>query len=368
MAERTAVERTFAEAKEEQKHLAPHDPAKVQKICLLILVGLAVMYTLYFAQDVLLPVFLAFLLSLLLRGPVKALHRLKLAEPVAAVLVMLGLIGAVGAGVAAVAEPAVQWVERAPTVLAELGEKLKDLQQGLAQAREATQQLQQMTGADEQPTEVVVQGPNLADEILTQTQMVIAQTLLVIALTFFFLAFGRHTLESVIRSLPNVQDRLHLVDIVNTVQINISTYLLTVTGINLCLGIVAAGMFWLMDVPNPLLWGMVAGLLNFIPYLGSACTALILAVVCLLTFDDWVRMLAPPLGFMLLTAFEGNFITPTVIGKRLTLNPIFVFSTVLFWGWLWGVPGALLAVPILAVFKILCDATPQLRTLGALMG
>jgi len=369
MPEQTAVERTFETAKEETTVPTRPDPNRVQRIALIGLLTLASMYTLYFAQDVLLPIFLAFLLSLLLRPPVKALRRIRVPEPLGAVLVMLATVAVVGYGAWSVAAPATDWMERVPTMARELKLKMRDLEAQLAEARRATEQIQEMTDARPGAAqEVVVKGPSLAEQILSQTQLIFAQTLIVIALTFFFLAFGRRTLESVLRSLPLVRDRLHLVDIVNTVQINISAYLVTITGINICLGALTAGLLWLLGMPNPLLFGIVAGTLNFIPYLGSAATAAILAVVALLSFDDWLRIVAPPLAFMCLTALEGNFVTPTVVGRRLTLNPIFVFATVLFWGWLWGVPGALLAVPILAVFKILCDATPPLRTIGALIG
>ncbi len=369
MPEQTAVERTFAEAKAEAAAPTRDDPLRVLKITLVCLLALATMYTLYFAQDVLLPIFLAFLLSLLLRPAVKGLRRLYVPEPLGAALVMLATLGLVAAGVTALADPAVSWMERAPTLMQELRVKLADVQQSLEQARAATEQISDMASdnADAAP-EVVVKGPSFAESILSQTQIVVAQAAVTVALTFFFLAFGRHTLESVMQSMPRVGDRLHLADIVNTVQINITTYLVTVTAINLALGLVAAAILWAVGMPNPLLWGMLAGLLNFIPYLGSAATTGILAVVALLSFDTWWEIAAPPLAFVCLTMLEGNFVTPFIVGRRLTLNPIFVFATVLFWGWLWGIPGALLAVPILAAFKILCDATPPLRTLGALIG
>lgn len=369
MPEQTAVERTFAEAKAEAPAPPRHDPLRVVKVALVCLLALAVLYTLYFTQDVLLPIFLAFLSSLLLRPPVKGLRRLRVPEPLGAAIVMLAALALLGGAVAALSEPATAWIDRAPTVMRELRVKLSGLQESLEQARQATEQLKDIADRNaDAPTEVVVKGPSLADDILSRTQLVLAHGAVTAALTFFFLAFGRHTLESVLQSMPQARDRLHLADIVNTVQINITAYLGTITVINTGLGLVTAATMWMLGMPNPLLWGMVAGLLNFVPYLGSALTTVILATVALLSFDTWWAILAPPAAFLALTALEGNFVTPTIIGRRLTLNPIFVFATVLFWGWLWGVPGALLAVPILAVFKILCDATPPLRTIGALIG
>jgi len=376
MPERTRVEQalgpadapTGPPAETDPAVLPPRDLRRTQTTLLAVLVGLAVLYTLYFTRDVLLPIFLAFLFALLLRPPVKAMRRRRIPEPLGAALVVLGGLALVIYGVTTLATPATDWLDRAPQVIAELRAKLEALQEGLREARQATEQLERMTDDADQVPEVVVKGPSLADAILSQTQLVLAQALITTVLTYFFLAFGRHTLESVIRSLPSVGERLHLVDIVNTVQINISTYLLTITAINTALGALVALVMWGLGLPNPVLWGVLAGLLNFVPYLGSAATVVILFLVALLSFDDWLSILLPPAAFLLMTSLEGNFITPTVVGRRLTLNPIFVFATVLFWGWLWGVPGGLLAVPILAVFKILCDATPPLRTIGALIG
>ncbi|HYE49026.1 MAG TPA: AI-2E family transporter [Azospirillaceae bacterium] len=370
MPEETVIQSTYAEARAEQAELPRHDPARVQKIALCCLLGLAVMYTLYFAQDILLPVALAFLMSMLLRPLVKQLRRLGVPEMGGAALVVTGLILVMGFGAYKLSAPAMEWVDRAPSLSRELKAKFAELRRPIQQARQATEQLQQMTSVEEKDRTpaVVVKGPSLADRLLTQTQLVVAQSLMVIGLLFFFLAFGRPTLEAVIRSIPRVEGRLHLADIVNTVQINIASYLSTITVINLALGALATLAFWALGLPNPVLFGMLVGLMNFIPILGPVVMAAILFVVGLLTFESWLRILAPAAVHLLLHTVESNVVTPAIIGRRLTLNPIFVFGAVLFWGWLWGVPGALLAVPILAVFKILCDATPPLRTLGALLG
>jgi predicted PurR-regulated permease PerM len=329
---------------------------------------LALMYTLYFAQDILLPVFLATLLALLLRPPVRLLRRLRLPEPLGAALVLILALGTLGAGASSVADPAVGWVERAPEVMETLQARLSGIERTIAPARKATERLQRMTHSEPAQREVVMRGPALADIILEKAQNLIAQGLGVVALTYFFLAFGKQSLAAVLASLPRRDERLHLSDIVQTVQVNITAYLATITIINTVLALVTAGIMWMLGVPSPLLWGALAGLFNFIPYLGPAATTAVLFAVGVVSFDTWTQSVLPALCFIAITAVEGNFLTPMIVGRRLTLNPIFVFVTVLFWGWLWGIVGALLAVPILAVTKILCDATPPLRTVGALLG
>jgi predicted PurR-regulated permease PerM len=138
--------------------------------------------------------------------------------------------------------------------------------------------------------------------------------------------------------------------------------------INTALGVVTTGLMMGLGMPNPGLWGVMAGFLNFIPYLGAAVSLMIIALVSALTFDSLLQIALPPMAFLTVTTIEGNFLTPMIVGRRLTLNPIAVFLTILFWGWLWGIPGALMAVPILAVFKILCDAHKPLHSMGALLG
>jgi predicted PurR-regulated permease PerM len=283
------------------------------------------------------------------------------------VLLLIGALFGIGQQLS---EPASEWIQRAPKITRQLEFKLGGLRQSLEHAREATRRIQDIARTPAEPAtqEVVVRGPTLAEQALTQTQLVVAHALMMLFLLFFFLAFGRPTVESVIQAMPRIDDRLQFADVVNTVQVNIAAYLATITVINIAMGILVGVAMSLLGMPNPVLWGTVAGLLNFIPYLGPAITAAILLLVALVTFNGLTAILAPPAVFLLLHGIESNLVTPTVVGRRLTLNPIAVFFTVLFWGWLWGVPGAILAVPILAVAKIICDATPSLRMVGALLG
>ncbi|WP_246148970.1 AI-2E family transporter [Skermanella pratensis] len=339
------------------------------RVALIGLFSLAVLYTLYLARDLLLPIFLALLLSLLLRPLVKALRRVRVPEVVSAIiLVALLLAGLIGAAFS-LTEPATSWIKRAPVVMTEMEFKLGDLRDSIESARRASHQIEQMAAAaDDEAQAVIVRGPTLAEQLLTQTQVVLAQAFIVLVLLFFFLAGGRSMLEQVMGSMTNLEARIHYATIAGTVQKNIAAYLATVTLINTALGLLTAGIMTVLGMPNPGLWGVMAALLNFIPYLGSAVSLVIIGVVSALTFDDLFQMAAPPLSFLFLTTIEGNFVTPMIVGRRLTLNPIAVFLTILFWGWLWGIPGALMAVPILAVFKILCDAHKPLHPLGALLG
>ncbi|WP_029007834.1 AI-2E family transporter [Azospirillum halopraeferens] len=343
-------------------------PGNAMRVAVIGLFGLAVLYTVYFGRDVLLPIALALLLSFLLRPVVRALYRLGIPEWLGAAVVVIALSALGLLAVYTLTSPAAQWIDRMPVVLRQIEFKLGDLRDSLDRAREATRELEQIASAASDTREVVVRGPTLAEQFLDRTRAFLANVVIMQVLLYFFLARGRATMEALIGTMRSIDDRVHYAMVAGTVQQNIAAYLATVTLINIGLGAVTALAMWLLGMPNAGLWGTLAGVANFIPFIGAAVMAAVLALVSLLTFDSPGAILLPPLVFIAFTALEGNFITPTIVGRRLSLNPIAVFISILFWGWMWGIPGALLAVPILAVIKILCDAHEPMRPAGAVLG
>src|SRR3954468_3853762 len=241
-----------------------------ERVGIIGLFSLGVLYTLFLARDLLLPVFLALLLSLLLRPVVKGLRRLRIPESLsAAILTALLFVGLVGAAFS-LSEPATAWVKRAPAIMHQLEFKLGALRESVESARRASQQIEQMAAsADDETQAVVVRGPTLAEQALTQTQVILAQLFVVLVLLFFFLARGRSMLEQLMGTLTNLEDRIHYATIASTEQKNIAAYLATVTLINTALGLVTSGLMMALGIPNPGLWGVMAGFLNFIPYLGA---------------------------------------------------------------------------------------------------
>jgi predicted PurR-regulated permease PerM len=158
------------------------------------------------------------------------------------------------------------------------------------------------------------------------------------------------------------------VQIAREIEDNISKYLVTVTLINACLGLAGGFVLWLIGMPSPFLFGAMAGLFNFVPYLGAAVSIGIFTLVSTATFDNLGYALLAPGAYLVLEVLEGNFITPWIMGRRLTLNPVMIFIALTFWGWIWGIPGALLAVPFLAMFKIFCDHIEPLAPIGEFLG
>ncbi len=343
----------------------PRNPMNVAVMGLFVI---AVLYTVYFGRDVLLPIALALILSFVLRPLVRGLYRLHVPEGIGAAIMVLLVFGLVGLGIYTLTGPATAWVDRLPRVMVELEFKLGDIREGLERARKASQQIEQITGPGEGAREVVVRGPSLADQILKQTEAVIANVVILLVLLYFFLARGRQSLEALIGTMKSIDDRIHYAMVAATVQQNIAVYLATITAINIVLGFATAGLMWVQGMPNPALWGTLTTFLNYIPFIGPAVMTAVLFLVSVLSFNGLFDSLLPPLSFVVLTTLEGNFLTPMIVGRRLSLNPIAVFVSILFWGWMWGIPGALLAVPILAIFKILCDAHEPLKAIGALLG
>lgn len=204
--------------------------------------------------------------------------------------------------------------------------------------------------------------------LVTQTQSFLTSLVVVIALVYFLLASGDLFLRKLVKVLPNFTEKKRAVEIFRRVEDDISHYLLTATLINAGLGTVTALALYLLGMPNVMLGGVMVALLNFIPYLGAVVNFIILAVVAILTFDDLSHALLVPSVFLILTTLEGQFITPTILGRSLTLSPVVIFIGLIFWMWMWGIAGAILAVPILAVIEIFCDSFEFLAPIGEFLG
>ena len=188
-----------------------------------------------------------------------------------------------------------------------------------------------------------------------------------LVLVYLLLASGDLFLQKLVRVMPTLSDKKRAVEISHEIQQNISNYLFSVSLINIGLGIVVSGGLYFMGVPNAAMWGMLVAVLNFVPYFGPVAGVILLAAVGLLTFDTLWQGLLPPAWYLLLHLLEANLITPVLLGRRFTLNPVVIFVSLIFWTWLWGVPGALLSVPILVSIKVVCDRVPAMSPVSELL-
>jgi len=350
-------------------------PTGFRSVAMTGLFVLASFYTLYFCRSLLLPLVLAVLLSLLLSPVVRGLKRLHIPEPLGAGLVLLTVLGSVGFGIYELSGPAVDWMQRAPQSLRTAEAKLRDIKRSVQKLGRATEQVERMADVSTTPGQrppavaVAVQStPTLRERLFSQATDLITDAVVMLILLFFLLASGDLFLRKLIRVLPRLEDKRRAVDIARQVERDMSGYLSTVAIINLALGAAVALCFTLIGVPNPLLWGVMVTFTNFVPYLGPAINYGVFGMVGLLTFDTVPGMLAPAGVFLVLNVLEAYVLTPMVLGKRLTLNPVMLFVALTFWGWMWGIVGAILAVPIMVVFKIFCDHIEPLAPIGEFLG
>lgn len=323
------------------------------RIVLNIFVMLALLYTVTLTKQLLIPLVLASFIGLALNPIVARGAQWGIPRWLVASVLMIGLITGIGTGVGMLTQPALGWFHEAPTAIRGFVPKLRTFLQPFEAANRATQSLSGQVRS--QPTP---QAPPLsisAWDVVTTTPKVLAGVLTVVLLVFFFLVYGDLMLRRLVEASPSFGYKRHAVSIVRSIQYEVSRYILTATLINMGLGAITAGMLWLYHMPDPLLWGTVAMLANYIPYVGAITTTTVLAIVGLLNFNDAGAALLPALTFAGITALEGNVVTPLIQGHRMRLSPIAILLWLLIWGWLWGIPGALLAVPMLTSAKLVAE-------------
>jgi predicted PurR-regulated permease PerM len=338
------------------------------------LLVLALLYTFYFAKAVMIPIALALLLNLLLAPVVRGMKRyLRLPEALGAALVLLLGVALVGTTIYGLSGPAARWLDELPYAMFQVRDKVEALRQPVQHVQEAAQRVENLAQGEpkegeEQPVQVAVQGPGLTGMFLGGAVSVVTGLVVMIALLYFLLASGDTLLRQAVSIAPRLSDKRRVVEIARETEDDISYYLLTISLINAGLGVAVGSAMYLLGMPNPILWGVLAGVFNFIPFLGAVVGVGVVALVALLSFDQLWSILLPPLSYLVLTSLEAQFFTPALLARRLTLNPVAVFLALIVWTWLWGIAGALLAVPLLATFKICCDHVEPLNPIGTMLG
>jgi predicted PurR-regulated permease PerM len=337
----------------------------IRSVALTGIFVLAVFYTLYVARAFLVPLMVGVLLSFLFSPLVRRLRRARIPESLSAAAILLAVVATVGGGLYGLSGPAAAWIAQAPQALSTVETRMRTVMRPLERFTRTAEHVEKMTDMDSTRTpQVELKRESLAATVFGGTQNFLGSAMIVSVLLFFLLASGDLFLTKVIRVLPRLADKKRAVQIARETEDQISAYLVTVTLVNVVFGVLVGVVVKLLGMPNPVLWGVLAGITNFIPYMGALVMAVILGLVALLHYETTGQAAVVPLVFLMLNFFEGNVITPRLIGQRLALNPVVVFTGVLFWGWIWGVVGALMAVPILAAVKIVCDHIEGLSPIG----
>ena len=326
---------------------------------------LALLAACYVASEIILPVMVAFFLMLVLQPVVRLFEKLHLPRAIAALAIIMVIIGSFVVLGAALSGPIASWGEKLPGGLPRLQERLtflsgpiKTFQTFLHKAEDLTQ--------GEQPTvaTVAVKGSGLNDKVLTATRAIASGLLTTVLVLFFLLIAGDTFLRRLVEILPRFKNKRLAVNISQQVEADISAYLVTITLMNAATGVATGILTAACGVGDPLLWGTVAFLLNFVPILGPTIGVVTFIFVGLLSIETLWLAFVPAGVYLLIHIIEGETITPLLLARRFTINPVLIILAVVFWYWMWGVPGAILAMPMLAIAKIICDGIQPLAAFG----
>jgi predicted PurR-regulated permease PerM len=335
-------------------------------VCLTIIATLAGLYAM---RSVFIPLTFAVMLFFLLRSTVRKLVRIHVPRLIASALVLGTVIGALTLTTLELAGPAAQWAQRLPAAVQELEAKSRGLRLPLEQASRGLQVIRKMAdveGAEKVPRVAVVR-PGWLQGVVEGAAEITSQMALTVVAAFFLLLDGDNLLDRLLRLTPSFTQRRRS-SLVGEVGHRMSAYLRAVTCINLGLGTAIALAFWLLGMPNPVLWGGLAAVLTYVPYLGPAVGIALVALASFVTFPTAAAAAAPPLVYFALASLEGNLVTPLVLGHSFRISPLIVFVWLSLWVWLWSVPGAILAVPMLMLIKIVSEESPSLARIGYFLG
>ena len=332
----------------------PH-PRPRASAALLVLVCLAVGYTLWAAQDLLLPILLSMFFALVANPIIRLLKKLWVPRFMAALIVVVGGLTGAGALGTQLIVPAGDWVRDVPRELRDLTPKLRALAKPMQDANRAAESMVRAAGGDSgKKVQVVRTQVDDPYKMLTATPRLLASVLAVVLLTFFFIVYGEDLQRHAIAMLPNRQKKKFTVDLMQSMERELSRYVLTISVINAVVGLVYAGILYALDLPlqEALLWGTMVAILNFAPYVGALIGMGVMLLVGFVSYNEPWLSLMPAVAYLVLHTVEGQIVTPIVLGRRMALSPLILILALMVFGWLWGIIGLLLAVPLLVCVKM----------------
>lgn len=333
-----------------------------------VIVAFLVVYTCVLAEVVLVPILVAILIGLVFAPAVRLLERWRVPRVIGSLFAIVFAVTLVGVVFASLAPPAREWAARAPRAMAHLESSLRDLRRPLQAASKATEELGKLAGmGSDRNKQVIDTTPSMATQVMTAAPGLIAEFVVTIFLAFVFLLHGDGLLRKFVTLAPHLRAKRDLVAATRQAQHELSLYMITITLINAGLGLVTAAALYLLGVPDPLLWGGIAALLNYAPFIGPLVTALLLAFAGFAEFAPPLQALAAPAAFLGLHLVEGQIITPHLVGHRLALDPVVVLLALVVLGWAWGAAGLLIAVPLLSCAKIIAERMPEAQPLAILL-
>jgi predicted PurR-regulated permease PerM len=320
-----------------------------------ICVGVA---ALRIGRELVVPIVLALLITLVLSGIVETLRRYRVPRALSAVVLLVLFGVGIGGMLHAVWPPARQWMENAPRVLRTIEHKTRPAQSVVRRIDAIARRASALAGAADPPAAAApVSAPAPAAalsamDVVEGTSGVVAAVLMAAALTLLLLAAGPPTLARMTAPVATDTRAIHVLRVIEAIRVEVGRYYGTLAVINLLFGAITALVMWWLGMPNPVLWGVLAGVLNFVPYLGCATTLAILSVVAFVSFDRISETLLVAASFLALAAIEGHIVEPVFVGRRLDLNPIVVLVALWVGAWIWGIAGMVVALPFLVATKV----------------
>lgn len=349
------------------RDLTPAATAGPRTAFLGILLALALLTACYAAAEIVLPIVLAFVLGAVLQPVMRLLMRLRVPRPIAALLIVLALVSLFAVVGMLLSGPIAERVEMLPQTLPKIQQRLHFLAAPIASLQHGLKRIENLAPGSGAPV-VAVQGTPLAQLILGNVRTVAAGAFTTLLVLYFVLIAGDQFLRRLVEVLPGFHAKRQAVEISAEIEEDISIYLATVTIMNTAVGCATAGVAWLTGLGAPLLFGTIAFMLNYIPILGPAAGVVLFLVAGLVTIQPLWMAFLPALLYLLIHAVEGETVTPMLLASRFTVNPVLITIGVIFWFWMWGVVGAILSTPMIAITKIICDRIDALKPVGHFIG
>lgn len=332
---------------------------------------LAILYTLFIASDILLPLVFALLLSLLMSPAVTwCAKHLRMPRALSGLVLVFAVVAAIGGITYGVFAPLTQWAEEAPEAVERILQGRGELQQDIEKLQESAEEIQSEVDGEvegvEDPVVIVHESELWQHRAFAAAQSGITGLALSLALTYFLLVSGDTLVRNLAHQMGRSKRQIFL-SIVRSGQQQVASYLGVITSVNISIGVVIGLLSWGVGLPTPVLWGLIATLARFIPYIGGFLGAGLLIVVSVATFDDLLMIAIVPGTYLILTSIIGFFLEPYIHGQRLAVNPVIIFISIFFWGFLWGPVGILLAVPLMTVIMVVVSHIPKLKPLSEVL-
>ncbi len=331
---------------------------------------------LYFGREFFVPIVFAVLMAVLFRPLVRWMEKARIPTAIGAAIVTLGLIGVILVAGWLMVTPVQHWLAAAPERFEAAQTKISQLRQPMKKMADVAQKLQHVTddatskpsGAPEPAPAPAESSSFTSSHLAGTTTKLIGEIVEVLVLMYLLLSTGRLFIQKLVKVIPLLRDKQVALNVVEESQGVVAKYLLVTATINAVQGTIIGLSLWWLGVPSPLIWGALTIVLEFVPYLGATVMVVLLSITAFATFDSMGRILAVPGVYLFITTLQNSVVSPYAYGNKLKLNPVAVLVGVLLWWFLWGTPGAFLAVPIVASVKVLADRVEDLKPIGEFLG